>query len=375
MKTALYDQSPDELSRLIEGWNERPFRARQIYHQLYVKQAASVNEMTDLPKALRERLDNETLMGPLRLERVVLGDGGLTRKAVFLLPNGSAVEAVLMIYPERATVCVSSQAGCAMGCTFCATGKNGLLGNLSPGAMNQQVLWAAAEIPRASRTFDPARASRLRVDADVFPRRLTNVVYMGMGEPFNNYDNWWASVQRLHDPDGFNMGARSFTVSTVGIIPGIKRLAAEPLPVNLAISLHYASDAKRSLTMPVNKKYGVGPLIEAAREYTHLTRRRVSFEYILLEDENDRPEAATALADLLSEGGRHMLCHINLIPWNPVRDTAFSRSSRVRVNAFKAVLEQRGIPVSIRIQRGIDIDAACGQLAGKVAGKGSGRSF
>jgi 23S rRNA (adenine2503-C2)-methyltransferase len=190
--------------------------------------------------------------------------------------------------------------------------------------------------------------------------------FMGMGEPFNNYDNWWASVERLHDPKGFNMGARSFTVSTVGLVPGIKKLAGADLPINLAISLHAPEDELRTSMMPVNKRYPIDQLIQAVREYTEATHRRVSFEYVLLKEKNDFPEQADVLGRLLrgGPGEKPVLCHVNLIPWNPVPGTPLSRSDRKRVLAFQAVLEKHHVPCTVRVERGVNIGAACGQLAG-----------
>jgi len=364
----LYNLSFDALKDLLVSWGQPAFRAKQIRTQLYQKLSSDPAEMSDLPKALRERLATETHIGGLTLKRVFKGDGGLTRKALFAFPDGVVVEAVLMIYPKRATVCVSSQAGCPMGCVFCATAKLGHLHDLTPGMMVQQVLWAAREIEAVRAEFDPhdKAASRHRLTRDSLPTHLTNVVYMGMGEPFNNYDNWYGSVERLHDPDGFNMGARSFTVSTVGLVPGILKLAEAPLQINLAISLHTARDEERSALMPVNRKFPIADLMQAVRDYTAKTRRRVSFEYVLLAEKNDTPEEAEELADLLTRGGK-MLCHVNLIPWNPVSGTNLARSTRGRVTAFRDILEARGISATIRIQRGADIDAACGQLAGSSA--------
>jgi 23S rRNA (adenine2503-C2)-methyltransferase len=183
---------------------------------------------------------------------------------------------------------------------------------------------------------------------------------MGMGEPFANYDRWWQSVERLHDPSGFNLGARSLTVSTVGLVPGIRRLASEALPINLAISLHAPDDALRSEMMPVNRRYPIADLLEAARDYIARTHRRVSFEYVLLQGKNDLPEQAIALAELL----HGMLCHVNLIPWNPVPGTPLGRSDRARVLRFQQELVERGIACTVRVERGMAIAAACGQLAG-----------
>jgi 23S rRNA (adenine2503-C2)-methyltransferase len=296
---------------------------------LYVNYVASAAEMTDLPLPLRERLAAETRLEPLQPLRLQQADGGMTQKALFELDGGAVVESVLMVYPDRATVCVSTQAGCAMDCSFCATGRLGLLRNLSPGEIVGQVLWAARVLRELApdhgpRTTDhgprttPATMGRGRANgvADAIwwspegieeqqeqragnfvPRvgRLTNVVFMGMGEPFANYDRWWRAVERLHDPRGFNMGARGLTVSTVGLVPGIRRLAEAPLPINLAISLHAANDELRSAMMPVNRRYPLAELMAATREYVFKTKRRVSFEYVLLQGQNDAPEQAAEL--------------------------------------------------------------------------------
>jgi 23S rRNA (adenine2503-C2)-methyltransferase len=356
-RPALYDLTLAQLTALLGDWGQPPFRARQIYRHLYINHAAGFADMTDLPKTLRERLAAETDLFTLRRVGLQLGDDGLTRKALFALPDGSPVESVLMIYPDRATVCVSSQSGCPMACTFCATGKLGFLHDLTAGQIIEQVVWACREL----RTV---RTERGEAAADL-PRALGNVVFMGMGEPFNNYANWWTSVERLHDPDGFNLGARSFTVSTVGLVPGILKLADAPLPVNLAISLHAPDDDLRVDMMPVNKRYPIADLIASVRTYVEKTNRRVSFEYVLLQEKNDLPEQAEALADLLRPAdATPLLCHVNLIPWNPVPGTPLDRSSRRRVTAFQEVLQARGVPCTVRVERGGDIAAACGQLAG-----------
>lgn len=360
----LYDLSLPDLESLMRDWGEPPFRAKQVYRHLYVNLIQNAQEMTDLPIPLRQRLADETRFGDLRLVRLSTGDHGLTRKVLFALPDQSPVETVLMVYPDRATVCLSSQSGCPMRCTFCATGKLGFLHNLTSGQMAEQVIWAARELQSF---LNEQQASPHNQKSEIENRKLTNIVYMGMGEPFNNYDAWRASVERLHDPTGFNMGARGFTVSTVGLIPGIERLADEELPVNLAISLHAPDDELRSEMMPVNKRYPVRELIRAAREYTRKTRRRVSFEYILLKEKNDFPEQARTLAVRLREDApedQALLFHVNLIPWNPVPGTPLSRSDRKRVLAFQAVLKDEGIPCTVRVERGTDIGAACGQLAG-----------
>ena len=362
----LLDLDLPALTEHVNAWGQPAFRAKQLYRQLWLKQAESFDDMSDLPAAFRELLKEKACISTLRKLLVRRGDGGLTRKAVFALPGNETVESVLMVYPGRATVCVSSQAGCPMGCTFCATAKLGFRQDLSPGDIAHQVLWAQRELEKVPTDLD-AKANRHRVNGpEDVPARLTNVVYMGMGEPFNNYQNWRDSVDRLHDPDGFNFGARNFTVSTVGLVPGILKLMDDPMQINLAISLHSADDQIRSGMMPVNRRYPIADLLNAVREYTQKTRRRVSFEYVLIEGKNDDLHEAEKLADVLLEKGKFPM-HVNLIPLNPVDDSGLTRSSRNRVTAFRNYLENRGIPATVRIQRGVDIDAACGQLAGDLA--------
>lgn len=366
-KVNLLDLDLPALTEQIRAWGQPAFRAKQVYRHLWVNLADSFASMTDLPAAFRGFLEEHAQISSLRLVAVRRGDGGLTRKAVFALPGGETIETVLMVYPGRATVCVSSQAGCPMGCVFCATAKLGFMKDLSPGDIAAQVLWAQRMLAGVPGDFDPETAARHRLhEVSEIPGRLTNAVFMGMGEPFNNYSNWRESVERLHDPGGFNFGARNFTVSTVGLIPGIKKLQEDPLQINLAISLHAADDEIRSAMMPVNRRYPVADLIQATREYTEKTHRRVSFEYVLIEGKNDDLEEARKLADVLLKDGKFPM-HVNLIPLNPVENTGLSRSSRERVSAFRDYLESRGVPATVRIQRGVDINAACGQLAGEVA--------
>lgn len=384
----LYDLSLADMERLMADWGQPAYRARQIFRQLYVNLVDTPQAMTDLPLALRERLAAETRLEPLTLEQIQTADNGLTRKALFRLPGGALVESVLMIYPDRATVCVSTQAGCAMGCVFCATGMLGLLRNLSPGEIVAQVVWAAREMRRFAAGRQPAPANQapeddtwwtpddLEGDAPSIPQassasRLTNIVFMGMGEPFANYDRWWRAVEIIHDPRGLNVGARSMTVSTVGLVPGIRRLATEALPINLAISLHAPDDDLRSAMMPVNRRYPLAALLDATRDYLAATGRRVSFEYVLLQGRNDEPEHAAKLAALLrGEAGLAglplHLVHVNLIPWNPVPGMPLGRSERRRVLAFQRILRERGIACTVRVERGVAIAAACGQLAGGV---------
>ncbi len=374
----LLDLTLPQLETLLAEWGQPAYRARQIWRRLYVNYTSDPQAMTELPPALRTRLAAETQIGTLSPVTIQQADDGLTRKALWRLPGGEVIESVLMIYPGRATVCVSTQAGCAMGCVFCATGRMGLLRNLSSGVVVEQVLWAARELlllanERAAAT-DSASTDAAQwwaasdLDDGAFdtaiaiPARLTNVVFMGMGEPFANYDRWWAAVERLHDPQGLNIGARSLTVSTVGLVTGIRRLATESLPINLAISLHAPNDALRSALMPVNDRFPLAELLASVREYLAVTRRRVSFEYVLLQGQNDTPAIAAELAALLAEFGG--MAHVNLIPWNPVPGMPLGRSDRRRVRAFQQVLHDQGIGCTVRVERGVAIAAACGQLAG-----------
>jgi 23S rRNA (adenine2503-C2)-methyltransferase len=375
----LLDKSAADLEALLQSWEQPAFRARQLYRQIYAKLADSPLTMSDLPLTLRERLASETTLHSLRLLQVQQADDGLTRKALFALSDGSVVESVLMVYADRATVCVSTQAGCAMGCVFCATGKLGLLRNLSSGEIVEQVLWASRELRamgqvRAANNLGMIEHPEGALDNTTNARsyeRVSNVVFMGMGEPFANYERWWGAVERLHDPQGFGMGARAMTVSTVGLAKGVRQLADAPLPINLAISLHAPNDALRAELMPVNGRYPLAALFDATRYYMEQTRRRVSFEYVLLQGRNDTPEHAQQLADLLRGAGDAEslplhLVHVNLIPWNPVPGMPLGRSERRRVLDFQQVLNDERVSCTVRVERGVEIAAACGQLAGAV---------
>jgi 23S rRNA (adenine2503-C2)-methyltransferase len=372
MTSTRYGASLPELETMMGEWGQPAYRARQIYHHLYRQLTADGEIMTNLPRALRERLAAAWPADALRLVQVQVSDDGQTRKALFALPgntnrqgtnesngnresSGGLVETVLMIADGRVTVCVSTQAGCAMGCVFCATGQRGLWRNLSSGEIVEQVIWAAREARKIRET------TNLNTDTHL------NVVFMGMGEPFANYDQWWDAVERLHDPQGFDLGARHMTVSTVGLVPGIRRLASESLPINLAISLHAPDDALRDRLVPVNRRYPLAELLAAARNYTDTTRRRVSFEYVLLRGHNDQPHHAHKLARLLRSSarqGKPLLFHVNLIPWNAVFDTTYGRPHRQQVLDFQAILQEYHIACTVRVERGGEIAAACGQLAG-----------
>jgi 23S rRNA (adenine2503-C2)-methyltransferase len=337
---SLLDISLEHLTQRLETWGEPQFRAQQIWQAIYHDLATSPDEITTLPKLLREKLKAEFTLGSLSPAAEARSSDGQTRKRLFRLPDGKSIEAVLMGYEQRRTTCISTQAGCAMGCVFCATGQMGFRRHLRAGEIVEQVLWFARE---------------LKANGD----RLTNIVVMGMGEPFHNYEATMAAVDRLNDPAGFNFGARRITLSTVGLAPMIERFAAERRQVNLAVSLHAATDELRSELLPINKKYPLAVLFEAVRKYYALTKRRVTFEWALIQGKNDTAAQARALADLAVG----LPCHVNVIPLNPTRDYAGQATTRERAAAFKAALESCGLPCTIRVRRGIDINAGCGQLA------------
>jgi 23S rRNA (adenine2503-C2)-methyltransferase len=303
------------------------------------RQLAEPSELTSLPKGLRARLDEEL---PPALEVVTesVADGGTTVKWLFALPDGARVETVLMHYRDRSTVCVSSQAGCAMGCGFCATGQGGFERHLSTGEIVEQVVRAAR---------------RARLDG----RRLANVVLMGMGEPLANYDRMWPAVTRVHDDLG--VSARHITVSTVGVVPGIRRLAAEDLPVNLAVSLHAANDGLRDELVPLNRRYPLSVLMAACAEHLRAKGRRLSFEWALIDGVNDRPSDARELAELARS--LPLAAHVNLIPLNPTPGYPTRGTPPPRVARFREWLDGLGVNATVRRNRGTAIDAACGQLA------------
>jgi 23S rRNA (adenine2503-C2)-methyltransferase len=330
-----FDVSRDDLGHLLAG--QPRYRVDQVWAGLY-EQLATPGELTNLPTALRAELEAAL---PLALAPVTeqSSDGGETVKWLWALGDGTKVETVLMHYDERSTVCVSSQAGCAMGCGFCATGQAGFDRHLTVGEIVEQVTRAAR---------------RARDDG----RRLSNVVFMGMGEPLANYDATWAAVERIHVDVG--LSARHLTVSTVGIVPGIRRLATEALPVNLAVSLHAADDALRDELVPINRRYPLSTLMDACAGYLQAKGRRLSFEWALIDGVNDRERDAR----LLVERSRSLPlpAHVNLIPLNPTPGYAVRGSSAPTVREFRDQLREGGVNATIRRTRGTDIDAACGQL-------------
>ena len=329
---APYDLTPDELAGLLAG--EPAYRVRQVWDGLHLR-VQRPDEMTELPVALRAAL-SDALSPALAEVACRTADGGDTTKWLWELAGGAQVETVLMRYPDRVTVCVSTQAGCAMACQFCATGQAGFQRHLTQGEIVEQV--AAA-----------VRAAR--------PRRLSHVVFMGMGEPLANYEQVWGAVARLHAEMG--LSARHLTLSTVGIVPGIRRLAAETLPVNLAVSLHAANDALRDELVPINRRYPLGVLAEACAAYVAASGRRLSIEWAMIDGVNDREVDAAELVAF----ARPLGAHVNLIPLNPTPGYAVVGSPAERVRSFRERLQSLGTNATIRVTRGVEIDVACGQLA------------
>jgi len=340
-KTPLLDLTYDQLNELLASWGEPSYRVNQIWGWLYRSLATDFQEMTNLPKELRGRLAEATLLQTMKpLEERVSADG-LTRKVLFALRDNQTIESVLMHYERRHTACISTQVGCPFGCVFCATGQSGFVRNLAPGEIVGQVLYFARQL----------RDQRRRTN-------ITNVVFMGMGEPLANYEATWQAIETLTHDEGFNLGARRITISTVGLVPGIQRLAEEGTQIGLAISLHAPTDELRDKLVPINRHYPLNQLMAACRHYVERTGRRISFEYALIQGVNDSLEQARQLARLLDG----LLCHVNLIPLNPVPGSLYQPSPRDRILAFQAELNRSKVPNTLRVERGIDIQAGCGQL-------------
>ena len=372
----LLDLTRDELIAQLAAWDQPAYRAGQLRQWLYKQVALDPAEMTNLPAALRARLAAESQIELLSPVTETASRDGQTTKALFRLHDGQLIETVLMRYNRRNTVCISSQAGCAMGCTFCATAKMGLQRNLTPGEIVAQVLyferWLRREVPGVTKSRSEAerkghvsgveRSKSVTAEKGEEPQRVSNIVVMGMGEPLANYTNLWKALHTLVDADGFGLGARHITVSTVGLVPAIDRFAEEALQVNLAISLHAPNDSLRTTLVPITHRYPIAELIAASRRYVARTNRRISFEYAMMAGINDSPALAEELATLL----QGLLCHVNLIPLNPIVGSPYQPSRREDV-AFVEVLRNGGVPTTLRVRRGIDIDAGCGQLRARVA--------
>ncbi len=340
VRPSIFDLSTKALRDWVSDHGEPAYRVQQIRSGIYQRLLTSPNDMTDLSRGLRESLGESFAFGALSLQQLLTSSDGQTEKALFELPDRNPIEAVLMRYDRRRTACISTQSGCALGCVFCATGQMGLARNLTAGEIVEQVLFFAR---------------RLAASGD----RLTNVVVMGMGEPFHNYGPTMKAIERLNDPQGFGFGARRFTVSTVGLVPRIEQFTREHLQVNLAVSLHAATDDLRSELLPINRKYPLDVLMRACEAYVEQTGRRITFEWALIQDKNDTEAQAHALVERI----RGLNCHVNLIPLNPTPGYQGDPTQVERAESFRSILQAAAIPCTIRIRRGIDIQAGCGQLA------------
>ena len=336
----IYDLNLDELKELVVNLGEPAYRASQIWQGIYQHYWQNQDDFTNLPFQFRQKLAGFLLFTSLQPVKILKSADSQTIKTLFKLNDNRFVEAVLMLYEDRRTLCISTQVGCAMGCVFCATGQMGFQRNLTSGEIVEQVIYYARQLNSQG-------------------ENVTNVVVMGMGEPFHNYAATLSAIDRLNHPEGMNLGARRFTISTVGLIPMIRKFANEKRQINLAISLHEANDEHRSKLLPVNKKYPIDDLLDACRYYVEKTGRRITFEWALIQDVND----SIGTAQELSQKLRGLLCHVNLIPLNPTHHYNGQPSRRDKVDAFRNVIEKTGIPCTIRIRRGIEIEAGCGQLA------------
>ena len=357
MKTAgskilIYDLEFEQLQQALNEWGVRDFRSDQIWHCIYKDLYIEPSQFTTLPIQLRNKLSEHYSFNNLTVEETIQSHNSETQKTLFRLPDGNAIETVLMDYTPtsgrilRQTICLSTQVGCALGCQFCATGQMGFIRNLTAGEIIEQTIFYERKLRKS----------------DKF---INNIVFMGMGEPFLNYDATIQAIKTLNNPNGFNLGARRFTISTIGLPIGIEKLSTEPFQINLAVSLHAADDDLRSTLLPINKKYPIKSIIDACKNYLTTTNRRITFEWTLISGINDTFEQAHKLSSILQSFRRNnsILCHVNLIPLNPTLQYGGTPTDRHRVMEFKKILSENNIPCSIRSRKGINIQAGCGQLA------------
>ena len=356
--THLADLAPSERTAAVEALGHKGFRAKQLAVHYFERLVDSPDEMTDLPVAQRDGLVAGILPTLLTPVKHLVADEGRTVKSVWRLHDGALVESVLMRYPDRVTMCISSQAGCGMNCPFCATGQGGLTRNLSTAEIVEQVVAGARMLRRGEVPGGDPEAERDR------PLRVSNVVFMGMGEALANYTRAIGAIRRLTDPtpDGLGMSARGLTMSTVGLVPGIDRLAGEGIPVTLALSLHAPDDELRDELVPINTRWRVDEALDAAYRYFEATGRRVSIEYALIRDVNDQSWRADLLGEKLTSRGRGWV-HVNPIPLNPTPGSRWTASRAGVQQQFVERLRAHGIPTTVRDTRGREIDGACGQLA------------
>lgn len=347
-KPLFFDLNFPQVETHLQTLGAERYRTRQLWEGMYKKLAPSPQKISNLPENLREQLETTLTFSGLTVQSTIRSQDGETEKYLLEALDGQAIEVVLMHYHRRHTACISTQVGCGMGCVFCATGQMGFQRNLSAGEIVEQVI---------------SVARRLDANGD----SLSNVVFMGMGEPFQNYDASMEAIDRLNDPAGFNFGKRRFTISTVGLVPMIERFTRERRQANLAISLHAATNALRERLLPINRRYPLDVLMPACRSYTVQSGRRITFEWALIEGVNNGDEQAAALADWV----QRMNCHVNIIPLNPTHGYEGHAANLDQVLHFQNALEQAGISTTIRVRRGIDIQAGCGQLAAEKQGNAS----
>jgi len=347
-KQLVYDMEYTFLRDMFISWGEPAYRTDQFWQGLYSHLWNVAEQFTSLPVSLRKQIDEKFTFGHLYPVTTMKSSDGETVKTLFRLPDGNAVEAVVMKYHKRRTLCISTQAGCAMGCVFCATGHMGLRRNLSSGEIVEQVIYYARYLSENS-------------------ERVTNIVIMGMGEPFHNYDATMGAIDLLNQHNGFNFGARRITISTVGIVPAIQRFTKEKRQVNLAISLHAIDNDMRTNLLPINRRYPVDLLLDTCKEYVRFTRRRITIEWALIKGVNDSVNIAKELVQKLKmfRINGALLCHVNIIPLNPIVGYVGVGTTRKQALLFSEELSGGGISCSIRLRRGIDIQAGCGQLAVK----------
>lgn len=337
-KKALKNFTEAEMKEFMKEIGEKAFRGTQVYSWIY-KGAKTFDDMKNIPKSLREKLEEVSYIGNIDIELKLESKDGKTKKYLFLLNDGNIIETVMMDYDSRVTVCVSNQVGCRMGCRFCASTMDGLVRNLEPWEILDQIM-------------------KIQEDTG---KRVSNLVLMGSGEPLDNYDNTKQFLKIVNDENGLNIGYRHITLSTCGIVPKIYELADLEIPINLAISLHSPYDDKRKEIMPIANKYSINEILDACRYYIKKTNRRVTFEYSLIKGVNDGKKEAESLAALL----KGMLCHVNLIPINEVDERDFKKPDKAFIYKFRDYLEERNIPATVRISMGSDISGACGQLRRK----------
>jgi 23S rRNA (adenine2503-C2)-methyltransferase len=342
-KKNIYDLDFSSLTRLTVDLGQPSYRAEQIWGWLYQQYASEFDEMTNLPGETRAKLaENYQIINFGTVSSQTSADGR-TIKKLFELSDGTLIESVLMLYDKRRTLCISTQGGCAMGCVFCATGQMGFTRNLTAGEILGQVIYFARYLAKTE-------------------QRVSNIVMMGMGEPLHNYENTLTSIDTLIDQRGLNLGARKITVSTVGLVPAIRRFADEGRQTPLAVSLHAATDEERNRLIPINRRWPLAELMDACRYYIGKTGRRLTFEWALIAAENDTVEQAELLGQLV----KGLLCHVNLIPLNPTAGYQGRPSSREQVAKFQQVLKEYGVSSTVRVRRGIEIQAGCGQLRDRV---------